>query len=106
MFLGLGFTISGFSKTVDSVPVIANLVVFPMMFLGGTFFAIENMPGWLQLIAKFLPLTFFSTSLREIMTKGSGLEKIWPDILGMVVWGVILITLSTITFRFQERDSA
>ena len=106
MFLGLGFTISGLAKTTDSVPAIANLVVFPMMFLGGTFFAISNMPGWLQVIAKFLPLTFFSTSLREVMTKGTGFGGISYDILGMVVWGVILITLATYTFRFQERESA
>jgi len=106
MFLGLGFTISGFAKTVDTVPVIANLVVFPMMFLGGTFFAISSMPGWLQAIAKFLPLTFFSTALRDVMTKGAGFGDIWWDLLGMLVWAVILIALSTITFRFQEKDSA
>jgi ABC-2 type transport system permease protein len=106
MFLGLGFTISGFAKTVEAVPVIANLTVFPMMFLGGTFFAIDSMPGWLQAIAQFLPLTYFSTALREIMTKGSGLAVIWPDILGMIVWGIILIGAATVTFRFQERDSA
>ena len=104
MFLGLGFTISGFAKTVDSVPVIANLLVFPMMFLGGTFFAISSMPPWLQMIAKFLPLTFFSTALREIMTKGAGIGDIGWDIVGMLVWGAILIFLATITFRFQERE--
>jgi ABC-2 type transport system permease protein len=43
MFLALGFAISGFAKTVESVPAIANLVVFPMLFLGGTFFAIDTM---------------------------------------------------------------
>src|SRR6185436_10763340 len=91
MFLGLGFSISGVAKTVDSVPVFANLVVFPMMFLGGTFFAISSMPAWLQLIAKFLPLTYFSDAVREIMTKGSGIAQIWPDLLGMTVWCVILI---------------
>lgn len=106
MFLGLGFTISGLAKTVDSVPVFANIVVFPMMFLGGTFFAISNMPAWLRFIAQFLPLTYFSTAVREIMTKGSGLAVIWPDILGMAVWTVILITLATVTFRFQEREGA
>jgi ABC-2 type transport system permease protein len=77
-----------------------------MMFLGGTFFAVSNMPVWLQYIAKILPLTFFSTSVREIMTKGSGLSVIWPDLLGMLVWGAILIYLATVTFRFQERDSS
>lgn len=106
MFLGLGFSISGVAKTVESVPAIANLVVFPMMFLGGTFFAVENMPSWLQVIAKFLPLTYFSTALRDVMTKGAGFFDIWPDMLGMLIWGIILITVATYTFRFQERDSA
>ncbi len=106
MFLGLGFTISGLAKTVDVVPVFANIIVFPMMFLGGTFFAISNMPGWLQVVAKLLPLTYFADSLREIMTKGAGLATLWPDLLGMAVWGVILITLATVTFRFQEREAA
>lgn len=106
MFLGLGFTISGLAKTTESVPAIANLVVFPMMFLGGTFFAVSNMPTWLQMIAKFLPLTFFSTALRDVMTKGAGFMDIGVDLLGMLIWGAILITLATYTFRFQERDSA
>ena len=106
MFLGLGFTISGLAKTTDTVPVFANLTVFPMMFLGGTFFAVENMPAWLQAVAKLLPLTFFSTAVREIMTKGSGLAVLWPDIVGMVAWAIILYILATFTFRIQERDSA
>ncbi len=106
MFLGLGFTISGLSKTVDTVPAIANIVVFPMMFLGGTFFAISNMPSWLQAVAQFLPLTYFSTALREIMTKGAGFTDIWVSILGMTVWAVVLIALATYTFSFQEKDSA
>jgi ABC-2 type transport system permease protein len=106
MFLGLGFTISGVAKTVDSVPAIANLVVFPMLFLGGTFISISSMPTWLQAVAKFLPLTYFSSALRDIMTKGSGLVDIKWDLIAMVVWGVILIGLATYTFSFQEKDSA
>ncbi len=106
MFLGLGFTISGLSKTTDSVPVFANIVVFPMMFLGGTFFAVENMPGWLQMIANVLPLTYFSDAVREIMTKGTGLAGLWPDFLGLIVWSLILYTAAIFTFRMQEQDSA
>jgi len=106
MFLGLGFTVSGLAKTVDTVPVFANLVVFPMMFLGGTFFAISNMPIWLQTIAKFLPLTFFSTAVRSVMTDGATFLDIKWDLLGMLVWAVILVTLATITFSFQEKEGA
>ncbi|HEY6019961.1 MAG TPA: ABC transporter permease [Candidatus Paceibacterota bacterium] len=106
MFLGLGFTVSGLAKTVDTVPVFANLVVFPMMFLGGTFFAISNMPTWLQAVAKFLPLTFFSTAVRSVMTDGATFFDIKWDLLGMLVWAVILVTLATVTFSFQEKEGA
>ncbi len=106
MFLGLGFTISGIAKTSDAVPVLGNLTVFPMMFLGGTFFAISSMPAWLQAIAQFLPLTYFSNALREVMTKGASFLDIKWDLLGMLVWAVILIILATYTFSFQEKRSA
>jgi ABC-2 type transport system permease protein len=106
MFLGLGYTISGLAKTTDSVPAIANLIVFPMLFLGGTFFPVSQMPWWLQMVAKFLPLTFFSTALRDVWTKGAGIQETGWNILAMVIWGVILISLATVTFRFQEKDSA
>lgn len=106
MFLGLGFTVSGLAKTVDSVPVFANLVVFPMMFLGGTFFPVANMPSWLQTVAKVLPLTFFSDAVRQVMTAGAAFADIKWDLLGIVVWSIILVTLATITFSFQEKDSA
>ena len=106
MFLGLGFTISGVAKTVESVSALANLIVFPMLFLGGTFFPITGMPGWLQAIAKFLPLSFFSTALREVMTKNASLGAIKWDLLGMFVWGAVLIVAATFTFGFQERESA
>ena len=106
MFLGFGFSVSGLAKTVDSVPAIANLLVFPMLFLGGTFFPISSMPQWLQNIAKFLPLTYFSTAIRDVMTKGASLFDIRWDILGMVVWAAILITIATVTFSFQEKENA
>jgi ABC-2 type transport system permease protein len=106
MFLGLGFTVSGVSKTVDSVPALANLFVFPMLFLGGVFFSISSMPGWLQVISKFLPLTHFSTALREVMTKGAGFSDISGDLLAMTIWAVVLITIATVTFTFQEKDNA
>jgi len=106
MFLGLGFCISGIATTVDTVPALANIIVFPMLFLGGSFFPISTMPTWLQAFAKFLPLTFFSTALRDVMTKGAGFVEISHNLLFMIIWAVILITLATQAFGFQERDSA
>lgn len=103
MFLGLGFIISSMADTIESVPAIANLLVFPMLFLGGTFFPIESFPNWLQPIAKYLPLSFFSDGLRQVMTRGAGLGEISHDIWWMIGWGVVFIGLATMTFRFEGK---
>lgn len=103
MFLGLGFTISGLANTVEAVPAIANLIVFPMLFLGGTFFPISSMPDWLQHIVKYLPLTYFSTSLRDVMTKSATFSDVQSSLLWMLGWSVVLIFLANLTFRFEGR---
>lgn len=103
MFLGLGFTISGLANTVETVPAIANLIVFPMLFLGGTFFPLSSMPDWLQGIVKYLPLSYLSHSIREVMTRGAGLSDIGSDLLWMLGWAVVLVVLANITFGFEEK---
>lgn len=103
MFLGLGFAISGLAKTVDAVPAIANLIVFPMLFLGGTFFPTDAMPGWLQGIVQYLPLSYLSHALREVMANGAGFSTIGRDLAFMSGWAVLLIVLAIFTFRFEER---
>ncbi len=103
MFLGLGFTISGLSKTVDAVPAIANIVVFPMLFLSGIFFPTSGMPNWLQHVVVYLPLQPFANALREIVGNGAGFSAIKGDLAWVAGWAVVLITLAIITFRFEEK---
>lgn len=103
MFLGLGFTVSGLSKTTESVPAIANLVVFPMLFLGGVFFSIDSMPTWLQYISKILPLTYFSTALRDVMNKGASFGDISYSLAWILGWAIILVLLAVFTFKFEDR---
>lgn len=103
MFLAMGFAISGFASTVESVPAIANLVVFPMLFLGGTFFPIETMPDWLQKVAKVLPLTYFSNALRDVMTKDASFGDIQMNLLWMMGWAAALIVLANLTFKFEGK---
>lgn len=104
MFLGLGFTISGFARTVETVPAIANIVAFPMLFLSGVFYPVDAMPGWMQSIVQFLPLTYFAHALREVMTKGVGIGAIATDIYWMLGWAVVLIALANVTFSFEEKQ--
>lgn len=103
MFLGLGFTISGLSKTVDAVPAIANIIIFPMLFLSGIFFPTSGMPNWLQHVVVYLPLQPFAKALREIVGNGAGFNAIRGDLAWVTGWAIVLVFLAIFTFRFEEK---
>jgi len=103
VFLGLGFTISGLANTVDAVPAIANIVVFPMLFLSGIFFPTSSMPEWLQSVVTYLPLQPFAHALREVVANGAGITSLGHDFLWMGIWAIVLVALANLTFRFEEK---
>ncbi len=103
MFLGLGFTISGIAKTVDAVPAVANLIIFPMLFLSGIFFPTSSMPEWLQSIVSYLPLAPFAHALREVVANGAGIGAIATDLYWVLGWAVVLVTTAIFAFGFEEK---
>lgn len=66
-FSGVGMLITRFVKEAQSAEAAANAVMFPMMFLAGTFFPLETMPEFLQYIARVLPLYYVNEGLRDAM---------------------------------------
>lgn len=66
----------------------------PTMLLSGFVFAIENMPGWLQVITYIVPARYFIALLRGIYLKGIGLEIMWFNALLLTIYAVVMIIIS------------
>jgi ABC-2 type transport system permease protein len=58
-------------REVFEAQTLANFIRFPMMFLGSVFVPLASMPGWLQILARFLPLTCSVEVLRAALSGGS-----------------------------------
>jgi ABC-2 type transport system permease protein len=67
VFVGFGMMLTPFAKEAESAAAAANAFLFPMMFLSGTFFPVEMMPGFLQKFARVLPLYYVNEGLRASM---------------------------------------
>ena len=93
--LGLGLFISTISHTQQQAMMTSTFFfITPMMYLSGFVFPIENMPAWIQPLTFLIPLRYFVIILRGIFLKGVGLETLWPQALGLFVWGVAILTLA------------
>lgn len=71
-FVGIGMMLTPFAKEAESASAVSNAVLFPIMFLSGTFFPVEMMPGFLQTFARFLPLYYVNEALRAAMIFADG----------------------------------
>ena len=70
--LALGFFIASVAKTANSGMAIANILNMPMMFLGGLFFPVGELPLLLRAIALMNPLTHLAEGLRMSLAVQAG----------------------------------
>lgn len=101
MILGIGLALGGWAKNERQVAPLANIIVFPMMFLSGTFFPRFMMPEWLQNISGFLPLTPVIDGIRLITTEGRGVIDILPQIGLIGAWLVVIYFIAFRVFRWE-----
>lgn len=101
VFSCLGYLIAAFVKTEEGAIPIINAITFPMMFLSGTFFEVNNMPAFIEPIVKILPLTYLGDALRQIMVDGSPLHSMTTDIVVMAGWTVVSLAFTIPFFRWD-----
>jgi ABC-2 type transport system permease protein len=98
-FVGLGVVITSFAKDQETAMMLMMTLMFPMMFLSGVFFPIQQMPWYMQGVSKFLPLTYASTALRKVMVLGAGIPEIATELTVLIVFGVIMTAIAVPVFR-------
>ena len=101
VFLAFGFAIAGWARDENQAAPVANLVSFPMLFLSGTFIPRETLPDWLQKITGFFPLTYLADAMRQVSTQGATLWQVRGDILGLIIWGVIVFIIAIKVFKWE-----
>ncbi|MGH2477413.1 MAG: ABC transporter permease, partial [Candidatus Limnocylindrales bacterium] len=100
-FLALGYVVASFAKTEDSANGMTSVIQFPMMFLSGTFFPIDQMPDLLKGVARVIPLTYLSDALRQVMVGGAPFAPLWLCAAVLLGWLVVCFGIAAWKFRWQ-----
>jgi ABC-2 type transport system permease protein len=100
-FMAIGFIIAGLAKTPESAGPIAGFISFPLLFLGGVFFPIKNMPEFLQPLIKLIPITHLTNALRQVMNVGADLTALWPEATILGGWLIVAFAVASFTFKWE-----
>ncbi len=100
-FSGIGLLVASRCKTIESASGLMNLVMLPMWTLCGIFFSWERFPEVVHPLIRLLPLTPLIDSLRDVMIHGASLWSQGPELLAMVLWGVITFAVALAIFKWH-----
>lgn len=99
--IGMGTFLASFSKSQQQAQLLSFFVNPPVALLSGATTPIEAMPNWLQPVALINPVRHFSTIARGIMLKGAGVEILYPNLLALALFALVLVAVSAWRFRKQ-----
>jgi ABC-2 type transport system permease protein len=99
--ISLGTVIATFSRSAQQAQLTAFFVNPPLASLSGALNPVEAMPDWLQPVTLLNPIHHFATIVRGALLKGSGLPMLWPNVVALLLFTLVLVALSIWRFRKQ-----
>ena len=99
--LGMGLVVSAISNTQQQASMAGQFLVLPNMFFSGFMFPIASMPPLVQTFTYIVPLRYYIGIVRGIFLKGVGWHTLRPDAAILLVFGILILSVASLTFRKQ-----
>ncbi|MGA2947938.1 MAG: ABC transporter permease [Candidatus Sulfotelmatobacter sp.] len=99
--ISIGTVIATFSKSAQQAQLTAFFINPPLSSLSGALNPVEAMPRWMQSFTILNPIHHFATIARSGMLKGSGIVALWPNFLALLIFTIVLVSLSVWRFGKQ-----
>ncbi len=97
--IGIGLVIAAFARQVAGAVVLSVLVSFPLIFMTGAVFPLSQMPGFMQWIARAIPLTYAIEALSGVMLRGEALADVAWQTGALLAFGAGLLALGSFLVR-------
>lgn len=97
--LSLGLLISTKAQSQFQAMQMTMFVFLPSILLSGFMFPFAGMPRVVQWLAELLPLTHFLRLVRGIMLRGARWWELWPEVLALLAFIAVMMTLAISRFR-------
>jgi ABC-2 type transport system permease protein len=99
--IGIGVMVATVSKSQQQAQLLTFFVNPPLTLLSGATSPIENMPEFFQKLSYIDPLRYMVTIIRGVTLKDAPWSALWPNLLALLAFAVVLFSISAWRFRKQ-----
>jgi ABC-2 type transport system permease protein len=98
-FCALGVAVASVISNAEAAPAVAQLVLFPLLFLSGTYLPIHS--ALLNRVAGWLPVRPFNEALTGPLSRNTGAD--WRHLAILAAWGAAGAFVAVRRFRWDPR---
>jgi ABC-2 type transport system permease protein len=109
----LGILLAAHVRSMEAYTAVTQLLMFPMVFLSGAFFPLQDLPVWMNILVKINPATYGIAPIRQVMLgtppdSPFGINllghtmSLWDNIAVLAVFGLAMTILAMWSFGSQE----
>jgi len=95
--VSIGLIIGSLMDSPEGFSLIMSFLNFPLFFLSGALFPLDNLPSWLLIFTRLNPVTYGVDAMRQLMT-GMGSIGLFTDLIVLVVFATVMIAAGTWSF--------
>jgi ABC-type multidrug transport system permease subunit len=99
--ISIGIMIACYVKSEQQAQLISFFISPPLILLSGGNSPIAAMPTYMQWLSYLDPLRYYIEVCRGMILKGVGLAELWSQVLILLVFAIVFMTLSIRRFRNQ-----
>lgn len=99
--IGIGMMLATLCRTQQQVVLTSFFVNLPLIQLSGAIAPIESMPDAFKYLSLLDPLRHYVEIVRGVLLKGVGLEVLWPNAIALLLFAVVMLSVSINRFRSQ-----
>jgi ABC-2 type transport system permease protein len=99
--IGIGTAVATITKSAQQAQLASFFISPPLMSLSGAMTPAEAMPSWLRPWTAVNPVYHFGVISRAALIKGSGFVDLWPHLLALLGFALVLVSISVWRFRKQ-----
>jgi ABC-type multidrug transport system permease subunit len=103
-FASIGGIIAALVNSMQEGVLLTQLFYFPMLFLGGVTIPMTVMPVWLQTVAQFIPMTYFTSGLQPILRGRETLFDNLASVGALALTAVLGTFLAVKLFRWEKEE--
>jgi drug efflux transport system permease protein len=99
--IGIGVMVATVSKSQQQAQLLTFFVNPPLTLLSGATSPLENMPEFFQKLSYLDPLRYMVTIVRGVTLKNAPWDALWPNLVALTAFSIVLFAISAWRFRKQ-----